>query len=163
MNAVFFGLKRAYYGTLRAPRKPLREIDMSSARYDMLTAIVRYPKILQRDLRRVLGVVPATVCKMLCALEDLGYVERREARDRRQRIVEITPKGRWAIRESDRLMFEREFLQDTPFVHIPGADGRFWQTHYWDINWVWFVEETARMQNELGMSFGPYPPWHPQD
>ena len=166
MNSVFFGLKRAYYGAFYATRKPLAEIGMSSARYDMLCAIRKYPRILQRDLRRVLGVVAATVCKMLKALEALGYVTRLVASDRRTRVVLITPIGKWAIRKSDDLMkYEGDgYLQGTPFVEIErAADARWYQLFNWDVDLLWYDEESDRMVRDLGMEFGPHPKWHPED
>ena len=165
MNSVFFGLKRAYYATVYPTRAPLAPIGMSMARYDMLTAIGRYPKILQSKLRTVLGVVAATICKMLKALEKLGYVSRSVDKDKRQRVVEITERGRLALFTSDGLMDNHPdgFMQGTPFLDIPGADRRFYELFYWDVNFIGYYEESLRMEKDLGMAFGPYRMWHPDD
>jgi DNA-binding MarR family transcriptional regulator len=166
MNSVFFGLKRAYYGTLRPTRKPLSGIGMSSARYDMLCAIRRHGKLRQRLLRVVLGVVGATISKMLKSLEKLGFVTRDVAEDdRRHRVVRLTPKGEWAILESENRMAKHEdgFMQGTPFLDIPGADGFFYRLFNWDVKFLWYDGETDRMARELGLAFGPHAKWHPDD
>jgi DNA-binding MarR family transcriptional regulator len=100
MHNVFFGLKRGYYATLGLTRRTLRRMGLTAARFDMLYAIHRKGKYSssQRDLRRKLGVCASVTCRMLQALEAIGYVERRRMTyDRRQRRVTLTIKGRARI------------------------------------------------------------------
>jgi DNA-binding MarR family transcriptional regulator len=169
MNSVFFGLKRAYYGTLRAPRRPLATISMTSAAYDLLTVVEQCAGILQKQVWMCLGVTRSTVCKMLKRLEKLGWVKREKPeQDKRQRIVRITESGVSVLRKSDRLMLEHEDgpCQDTPYVHIPDADGRWYALFTLGFapnenGVLCSLSESRRMADELGIAFGPYEPWEP--
>jgi DNA-binding MarR family transcriptional regulator len=99
MHAIFFGLKRAHHGTLRITRRVLAALGLTAARFDLLYAVkeTRYG-MNQSALRKVLGVSRATVSRMLGSLEELELVRRTVAReDRRQKLVELTTKGRWRI------------------------------------------------------------------
>jgi DNA-binding MarR family transcriptional regulator len=107
MNAIFFGLKRAYHGTLRIARSTLRLLGLTAARFDMLYAIhLKAPlKILQSILRRTLGVSSPTTSRMLASLEEFGLVRRtRVTGDRRQRWVELTVAGRASIQRASWMM-----------------------------------------------------------
>jgi DNA-binding MarR family transcriptional regulator len=99
MHRIFFGLKRAHHGTLRITRNVLGALGLTAARFDLLYAVKneRYG-LIQSKLRKVLGVSRATVSRMLASLEELGLVRRSiPAADRRQKLVELTTKGRWRI------------------------------------------------------------------
>ncbi|MDP9036795.1 MAG: MarR family transcriptional regulator, partial [Myxococcota bacterium] len=93
MNAIFFGTKRAFQSCLRLMRPYLAQLGLTAARFDMLTAIWRHPYgLLQRELRKMLGVTAPTISRMLRSLEQLGLVRReRGIRDTRQRHVTLTP------------------------------------------------------------------------
>jgi DNA-binding MarR family transcriptional regulator len=99
MHRIFFGLKRAHQGTLRITRGVLAALGLTAARFDLLYAVKKSSgDVVQSALRRVLGVSRATVSRMLASLEELGLVRRSVSeRDRRQRLVELTTKGRWRI------------------------------------------------------------------
>jgi DNA-binding MarR family transcriptional regulator len=106
MDGTFFGLKRAFHGTLRLGRKPLREHGLTAARFDLLFALTdegraRRAAMYQSTLRRILGVSRATVSRMMISLEELGLVERRKSEtDRRQLEVELSPWGWARIRDA---------------------------------------------------------------
>ncbi len=77
MHTVFFGLKRAFHGTLRVTRGALATFGLTAARFDMLYIVAKEGSSLtQRRLQRALGVAAATVSRMLRSLEKLGLVER---------------------------------------------------------------------------------------
>ena len=96
MNAIFFGCKRAFHSCLRLTRPWITRLGLTGARFDMLTAIRRYPcGPFQRDLREMLGVSRATISRMLRSLEELGLIQRRRSDvDRRQLHVSLTAAGR---------------------------------------------------------------------
>jgi DNA-binding MarR family transcriptional regulator len=99
MHAIFFGLKRAHHGTLRLTRSILAALGLTAARFDLLYAITKSnDRMIQSALRKVLGVSRATVSRMLSSLEELGLVRRTiPPADRRQKLVELTTKGRLRI------------------------------------------------------------------
>jgi DNA-binding MarR family transcriptional regulator len=97
MDAVFFGLKRAYYATLGLTRRTLRKMGLTAARMDMLYVIHKKGRrpTYQNDLWRTLGVCPSVVSRMLKRLEALEYVQRDIVTcDTRCRKVTLTTKGR---------------------------------------------------------------------
>jgi DNA-binding MarR family transcriptional regulator len=106
VNAIFFGAKRAFQAALRVTRPALVQLGLTAARFDMLTAIERYPLgPLQRRLSIDLGVTPPTVSRMLRSLQALGLVDRlRNCSDRRQWEVRLTPSGRALLRRATRIL-----------------------------------------------------------
>jgi DNA-binding MarR family transcriptional regulator len=100
MNTIFFGLKRAFQGTLRVSRSALGACGLTAARFDLLYALYKRPlgAETQRTITRELGVSRSTVSRMLGSLEALGIVARRHVSgDRRQRWVALTDAGRSRI------------------------------------------------------------------
>ncbi len=114
MNAIFFGLKRAFHGSLRVYRRALASLGLTAARFDLLYALIRSGSqgALQNDVRRALGVSAPTVSRMLGSLEDLGWVRRRRSRaDRRMRYVFLTSEGRRRIREAIEIFIRAGHVQ----------------------------------------------------
>jgi DNA-binding MarR family transcriptional regulator len=61
MHVIYFGLKRAFHGTLRVTRRALARLGLTPARFDMLYIVAKEgSSLLQRELQRALGV--ATWC-----------------------------------------------------------------------------------------------------
>ena len=101
MHAIFFGLKRAFHGTLRMSRHALATLGLTAARFDLLYGLFQGGECgtLQSDLRKMLGVRPQVTSRMLASLEGLGLVRRtRVLADRRQRFVRLTAEGASRIR-----------------------------------------------------------------
>lgn len=111
MNAILFGLKRAFQASLQFTRPLVAAFDLTAARFDMLYAIKQSSKygIMQSDLRRVLGVSAPTVSRMLRSLRRLGLVtgSRLTYGDGRQRIVTLTIAGLACIRRAIRWIIRR--------------------------------------------------------
>ena len=113
MHAIIFGTKRAFHAALRVTRKPLHSMGLTAARFDLLSALLSVQvgrewvgQMRQSDLRRMLGVSASVVSRMLQSLERLGLVTRSrpDYRDRRQRKVSLTERGRTCIREARRAL-----------------------------------------------------------
>ena len=113
MNAIFFGFKRAYYGTLRLTRHALRQMGLTAARFDLLHILDHaHPGMPQRELQRALGVASSTVSRMLTSLELLGLVLREPMLgDLRRTWVELTKKGRRLVRRAAYLFLSTGQLQ----------------------------------------------------
>ncbi len=122
MNAIAFGTKRTFHGFLRLTRRVFASMELTAARFDMMQAIDTSPRnsfaeIRQNMLRRVLDVTAGVVSRMVRALEELGYVERKRCpRDRRTFCLELTKKG-WSRLSAARAMLLRS-LQRFVFLAI---------------------------------------------
>jgi DNA-binding MarR family transcriptional regulator len=99
MNTTFFGLKRAYHGTLRLTRRALARLGLTAARFDLLYIVLKHGRFMvQRDLREALGVAGPTVSRMLASLEERGLLQRRPLEeDLRHRTITLTKAGRACI------------------------------------------------------------------
>jgi DNA-binding MarR family transcriptional regulator len=113
MNEIFFGLKRAFHGTLRMTRTALASLGLTPARFDMLYIVAKEGSMmLQRDLQRALGVAAATVSRMLKSLEKLGFVERTVMEeDHRRRVVALTKAGRRRVFNAARWLIHSGNIQ----------------------------------------------------
>jgi DNA-binding MarR family transcriptional regulator len=102
MDKVFFGLKRAYHGTLRVTRRALARLGLTAARFDLLYLLEHAGgEMPQRELQRALGVAASTVSRMLSSLEDLGLVDREiMIEDHRRTWVELTREGRRCVQRA---------------------------------------------------------------
>jgi DNA-binding MarR family transcriptional regulator len=102
MHAAFFGLKRAYWGTLRVTRRHLTAMRLTAARFDLLYVLLEERTSLgQRFIHRKLGVTPPVVSRMLKSLRELGLVTRqRRPMDRREWLISLTARGRFLIRDA---------------------------------------------------------------
>jgi DNA-binding MarR family transcriptional regulator len=171
MNANFFGLKRAFHGTLRITRRALAKLGLTAARFDLLYALPHDPRrydggLRQSALRRELGVSRPTVSRMLISLEGLGLVGRERCHDdRRQYNVKLTSRGRALIRKAVRHFIDSGWAQlalDSAFGR-PGSDSRD------DHDTYCFVQMDAleSLLNCIRHAFGDfaslYYPWHPDD
>ena len=162
MNAILFGLKRAFQASIRFTRTPVAAFGLTAARFDMLYAIKGSHKISsmrQSDLRRALGVTAPTVSRMLRSLEKLGMVTRvRPIRgDTRQRIVTLTIAGLACFRRAFRSLVHRRTVRRAFSVVLtvgqpPSA-------------WLAEMEVAESVCRRIGRGFGDiatlHYPWHP--
>jgi DNA-binding MarR family transcriptional regulator len=171
MHAAFFGLKRAFHGTLRLMRSPLAKLGLTAARFDMLYALPHGREnfevgLTQSDLRRTLGVSRPTVSRMLASLEQLRLVRRRRAEvDRRQILVALTRAGRLLIRKAERLLIDGGHAQ---FAVDCAVDPYQPSARWCDDTFCFF--EMAGLESFLDRvryAFGDFAtlryPWHPDD
>lgn len=97
---IYFNMKRYVLVAARTGRaiarvlaEELEEPGITYVRLDVLL-LLRDGPLLQRDLSIAFCVCPSVMCRILGALEKLGYVKRTKLPgDRRQRIVEVTDAG----------------------------------------------------------------------
>jgi DNA-binding MarR family transcriptional regulator len=171
VNAIFFGLKRAFHGTLRVTRSLLVRLGLTAARFDMLYVLAQRRQagsaMLQSKLRRELGVSRPTVSRMLASLEELGLVHReRDQRDRRQVSVSLTRLGRKTIQRAKGIFIRTGLIQlvlDTAL----GADatGNLW---YDEMHCLTAREKLDGLLGNVRREYGDfakllYPSWHPED
>ena len=165
MNAIFFGLKRAFHGTLRVSRSALKACGLTAARFDLLYALNKRPRRAEAQctLTRELGVTRSTVSRMLASLEALGLVHRtRVPRDRRQRSVALTAAGRARIQ---RAVFRLQRAGSAQLAVDSALGGERW----YDAHVYCFFAMAALDQalSNIRQAFGDfatlYYPWHPDD
>jgi DNA-binding MarR family transcriptional regulator len=173
MNAIFFGLKKAFHGTLRVARPMLHRLGLTAARFDMLYALRGHDwksrsVMHQARLGRVLGVSRPTVSRMLRSLEQLGLVLRtRSGRDRRQLEVRLTPEGRALIRKAHSALVRRGWAQLAVDSALGGSTSTPFGSWHDD---TYCLYEMAKLDDLLGRirrAFGDVAtldyPWSPDD
>jgi DNA-binding MarR family transcriptional regulator len=171
VNAIFFGLKRAFHGTLCITRRLLARLGLTAARFDLLYALPRRRRelgnaMLQSHLRRRLGVSRPTVSRMLASLEELGLVRReRDALDRRQRSIALTDRGRALIRRAERI-FIRSGLAQLAVDTALGADatGEQWYDEAYCLEAMDTLDGLLEKIRHEFRDFATLSyPWHPED
>jgi DNA-binding MarR family transcriptional regulator len=165
MNAIFFGLKRAFHGTLRVSRSALAVCGLTAARFDLLYCLHQREggAATQRTLTRKLGVTRSTVSRMLASLEALGIVTRtRYLGDRRQRWVRLTKAGRTRIR---RTVFRLHGLGSSQLAVASALGGERW--YAFDTHGFFEMDKLDGMLSRVRHAFADFAtlhyPWHPDD
>jgi DNA-binding MarR family transcriptional regulator len=168
MHAAFFGLKRAYWGSLRVTRKRLVEMGLTAARFDLLYLLderpSRFPRR-QRMLVKKLGVTPAVVSRMLKALRETGLVARqRDEADRRSWLISLTDVGRHRIRKAILFFIRRggawRHLEEGLCPGMPRGQER---ESLALVRMDSLEEVLDRMRGGFGAGGTLYYPWHPDD
>jgi len=124
MHQIAFDLKRGHLRTVAYGEKAMRGVDgMTAARFDLL-CMIRQQQILeggdmlttgipQRQIWTRLDVDKSTVSKMLCRLEEMGWVQRARSTARgdwRTKKVCLTPLGLMRIAKAMRIMFRQRTM-----------------------------------------------------
>jgi DNA-binding MarR family transcriptional regulator len=162
MNAIFFGLKRAFHSTLRVTRRMLTRLGLTAARFDMLYALPHAhcrigSGMLQSELRGQLGVSRPTVSRMLGSLEELGLVLRKpDSKDRRQVFVALTEAGRALIRSAELVFIHSGYIQLAVDTALGGEAGEPATSNHWYNDYRCLVEAEVlegvldRVRSEFG-------------
>jgi len=88
-------VKDATRALIRALQTRLAEHDVSFGHWAFLRVLWERDGITQRALSEEVGVMEPTTFAAVKAMEELGYVTRRQARDNRKNVyVHLTPAGR---------------------------------------------------------------------
>ena len=156
MEPILFSFKRIFHKSIALGKDLLKDYGLRTiygltpSRFDMLHALFRntYP-ILQKDLRRVLGVTAPTISRMLDSLEGLGHVLRVVAPgDRRHRRVSLTDGGRATILSAMRAMFV-ENLASRAVKKVVCPDQRL-KDHEFPDEWHRFNSKLAGIRMCIG-------------
>jgi DNA-binding MarR family transcriptional regulator len=163
MHSIFFGLKRAWQGSLRVTRQPLAALGLTAARFDMLYAIKQqgaYPPR-QSDLRRTLGVNRTTTSRMVRSLERLGLVARERSYDRRTLRVSLTARGLARIKLAIKRLMRTgaaDLVVDTALA------GEQWHDEWACLFKTDELECFLNLARKTFRDFATlYYPWHPDD
>ncbi len=171
MNAILFGLKRAWHGSLRVTRQALASMGLTAARFDLLHAVSERGTntITQSELRRRLGVNRATVSRMLRSLEDLGLVLREPCySDRRTLRVSLSDEGRHRIQIAQEQGIGTGAAQlavDSAVAGFPpGAPGAGWHDDEACFQTTCVLDSLLDGLRHTYRDFATlHYPWHPDD
>ncbi len=171
MNAILFGLKRAWHGSLRVTREALASMGLTAARFDPLYAVNERgtSSIAQSQLRRRLGVNRATVSRMLRSLEDLGFVVRGPCyADRRTRQVSLSEEGRRRIQMAEQQWIgtgAAQLVVDSAVAGFPpGAPGADWHDDEACFRTTSALDSLLDGLRHAYRDFATlHYPWHPDD
>lgn len=85
----------AYRDFTGEPDQMLAGINLGRAHHRVIYFVGRYPEITVSELLRILKITKQSLSRVLTELVDRGYIEQRQGtRDRRQRLLILTDKGR---------------------------------------------------------------------
>ena len=163
MNAISFGIKRAFHATLRVTRKPLRSLGLTAARFDMLTAILRGhecgPWTTQRELRDELDVSSPVISRMLRSLEALGWVIRRRPLDgdKRGREVCLTDAGLECIQNAHKALIRAAMRLMSEAISFGNPRKNAF------LNMCYLDDYLGGIREEFGDRARLSYPWHPDD
>jgi DNA-binding MarR family transcriptional regulator len=103
---LFFRLWRASHTPVA---EALGTLDLTPASFGLLNVLGARTGANQQELGAVMGIDPSTMVSLIDGLQDAGLVERRpHPKDRRARVVTLTPKGRRLLRRARELALEVE-------------------------------------------------------
>lgn len=105
----------AYRDFTAEPDAILSEIGLGRAHHRAVYFVGRYSGITVSELLEILRITKQSLSRVLSQLIELGYVQQRQgARDRRQRLLELTEKGRaleQRLTDTQRQRFARAYRQ----------------------------------------------------
>lgn len=105
----------AYRDFTAEPDAILSELGLGRAHHRAVYFIGRYSGITVSELLEILSITKQSLSRVLSQLIALGYVQQRQgARDRRQRLLELTEKGRaleQRLTDTQRQRFARAYRQ----------------------------------------------------
>ena len=122
------GIELLYFGNshvTRAIDRGLGKMGLGRAHHRALYFIARKPDLTVSDLLALLSITKQSLGRVLNELADRGYVETRPGvRDRRQRLLRLTPEGK--ALEADLFEALRERLSAAYASAGQTAVGGFW-------------------------------------
>jgi DNA-binding MarR family transcriptional regulator len=141
MHTLLFSLRRADLQSLAFQRSILREFGITPARYLMLFVIgtiglhlgEKSRWMLQRDIRRELGVSRMTVSVMLRSLEAELWVKRTKQRsgDKRQVVVQLTERAMRLLRDVHRKVIRPGVIWFAIYTAFGMAGQKVGALKYW--------------------------------
>jgi DNA-binding MarR family transcriptional regulator len=102
---ITYLLRRVTDAAGRKANAALRRLNLDTRHYTVLAVLGGGAGSSQRALADTLGLDRATVVALVDTLESQGLARRAQSQeDRRANVVELTPKGRRALKRADALM-----------------------------------------------------------
>ena len=105
----------AYRGFTAGPDRILADYGFGRAHHRVIYFVGRHPGITVKDLLAILGITKQSLSRVLGQLVRDGFITQRPGpRDRRQRLLELTEKGRTlehALTETQRRLLAQAFRE----------------------------------------------------
>ena len=89
---IWFRLARVYNQNLKSTNIHLKEWDLTTAQFDVLSHIANEHPIMQQELADKLFVTKGNITQLLNKLESLGYIRRE--REWKTNFLYLTPEGK---------------------------------------------------------------------
>src|SRR3954466_15834514 len=103
---LFFRLWRASHTRVA---EALQSIGLTPALFGLLNVLGAREGAIQQELGTVMGIDPSTMVSLIDQLESAGLAKRRPCpRDRRARVIAITPKGRRLLERGRQMALQVE-------------------------------------------------------
>jgi DNA-binding MarR family transcriptional regulator len=116
---LFFRLWRASHTRVA---EELETLGLTPASFGLLNVLGARMGANQQELSALMGIDPSTMVSLIDELEDAELVERRpHPKDRRARVVNLTPKGRRLLKRAREVAFE---VEDQVLQRLTGAQRR---------------------------------------
>lgn len=115
MELLFF----AYRDFTAQPDRMLKEFGYGRAHHRVIFFVGRYPHMPVSELLSILSITKQSLSRVLSQLVEDGYIVQKPGRDdRRQRLLELTEKGR----ELERTLIQEQLQRIARAYRVAGAE-----------------------------------------
>lgn len=77
--------------SIKEVNEALKEFDLYSSQWSILFCLKQFGSMTQKEIWQYLNVEAPTVTRTIVRLEKSGWIFRREGKDKRERIVQLSP------------------------------------------------------------------------
>lgn len=89
-NLLFHEIHQKSRLSIKEVNEALREFDLYSSQWSILFCLKQFGSMTQKEIWQYLNVEAPTVTRTIVRLEESGWVVRREGKDKRERIVQLS-------------------------------------------------------------------------
>lgn len=107
-NLVFHEMHQKARLSNKEVNEALKDYGLYSAQWSILFCLKRFGSLTQTEIWQYLNVEAPTVTRTLVKLEQRNFIIRKEGKDKRERIVELTEEAMYLIPKIERKIAEVE-------------------------------------------------------
>lgn len=89
-NLLFHEIHQKSRLSIKEVNEALKEFDLYSSQWSILFCLNQFGSMTQKEIWQYLNVEAPTVTRTIVRLEKSGWIIRREGKDKRQRIVQLS-------------------------------------------------------------------------
>ncbi|WP_142827409.1 MarR family winged helix-turn-helix transcriptional regulator [Planococcus soli] len=90
-NLLFHEIHQKSRLSIKEVNEALKEFDLYSSQWSILFCLNQFGSMTQKEIWQYLNVEAPTVTRTIVRLEKSGWIVRREGKDKRERIVQLSP------------------------------------------------------------------------